>query len=96
MTSVSSLEADSRWWLAFVCGDCVLDVGLLCFICEGGIFNFVLVAGICPGAVCILLSVRFLDEVNVEKTESGGTRRHTGGEVKGKEANGEGSQQSSA
>jgi len=31
----------------------------------------------------------------VEK-ESGGTRRRTGGEVKGKEANGVGSQQSSA
>ena len=27
------------------------------------------------------------------ETESGGTRRRTGGEVKGKEANGEGSQQ---
>jgi len=30
------------------------------------------------------------------ETESGGTRRRTGGEVKGKEANGVGSQQSSA
>ena len=30
------------------------------------------------------------------RTESGGTRRRTGGEVKGKEANGVGSQQSSA
>ena len=30
------------------------------------------------------------------ETESGGTQRHTGGEVKGKEANGVGSQQSSA
>ena len=29
------------------------------------------------------------------ETESGGTRRRTGGEVKGKEANGVGSQQSS-
>jgi len=30
------------------------------------------------------------------ETESGGTRRRTGGEMKGKEANGVGSQQSSA
>jgi len=30
------------------------------------------------------------------ETESGGTRRRTGGEAKGKEANGVGSQQSSA
>jgi len=30
------------------------------------------------------------------ETESGGTQRRTGGEVKGKEANGVGSQQSSA
>jgi len=30
------------------------------------------------------------------ETESGGTRRRTGGEVKGKEANGVGSQQASA
>jgi len=30
------------------------------------------------------------------ETEPGGTRRHTGGEVKGKDANGVGSQQSSA
>ena len=59
LTSVSSLEVDSGWWLALVRWDCVLDVGLLCFICEGGISYFVLVVGICPGAVCILLSVRF-------------------------------------
>ena len=32
----------------------------------------------------------------IVETESGGTRRRTGGEVKGKEANGVGSQQSSA
>jgi len=37
----------------------------------------------------------FLKRVRVE-TGSGGTRRRTGGEVKGKEANGLGSQQSSA
>jgi len=36
-----------------------------------------------------------LRTVRVE-TESGGTQRRTGGEVKGKEANGVGSQQSAA
>jgi len=59
LTSVSSLEVDSRWWLALIHWDCVLDEGLLCFICEGGISYCVLVAGVFPGAVCILLSVRF-------------------------------------
>jgi len=38
-------------------------------------------------------SGKYMKYVRVEK-ESGGTRRSTGGEVKGKEANGVGSQQS--
>ena len=41
------------------------------------------------------LGPSFMEICRVE-TESGGTRRRTGGEVKEKEANGVGSQQSSA
>jgi hypothetical protein len=37
LNSDSSLEVDSRWWLALIRWDCVLGEGLVCCICEGGI-----------------------------------------------------------
>jgi len=46
------------------------------------------------GDISVIYALREI--VGRVETESGGTRRRTGGEVKGKEANGVGSQQSSA
>jgi len=68
----------------------ILNLGTRCRWVVGLVFRQLYLQEITPGAHS---RGRWMGRV---ETESGGTRRRTGGEVKGKEANGVGSQQSSA